>query len=284
MAGEWVVAADSLASVIAATDLHWAHSRGCNGTGVLVLAGSSGRFDVARADLLASRGVTALALRWFGGSGQPPVPSEVPLETFTAALDLLAAECDRVVLLGLSYGAEAALLTAVRDPRVDAVVALQPSDVAWEGHRSDETGPPRSKWTCRGAPVPFVPMDRDWEPDAGPPSFRPWYEASKVAAGAGVVEASRIPVERFGGELVLVAGGDDQVWPSLDHARAISARRSSHGMSTTLVSDPGAGHAVVLPGEPVGNPARPYAVGGDAGGAQRLGERAWPAIRQVLRC
>ncbi len=88
------------------------------------MAGSSGRLDVGRANLLASRGTTALALRWFGGEAQPVVPCEIPLDTFTEAIDMLAVECERIVLMGLSYGAEAALLTASVDGRVDAVVAL----------------------------------------------------------------------------------------------------------------------------------------------------------------
>ena len=40
------------------------------------------------------------------------------------ALDALADECDRLVAVGLSYGAEAALLMATRDPRLDGVIAL----------------------------------------------------------------------------------------------------------------------------------------------------------------
>lgn len=94
-------------------NVYWGRPRDVvNGTGVLVLAGSSGRVDTARVDMLCSRGVTALGLRWFGGAGLPDVPLEVPLEYFTLAVDLLARECDRIVLMGLSYGAEAALLTA----------------------------------------------------------------------------------------------------------------------------------------------------------------------------
>ena len=65
---------------------------GGNGTGVLVLAGSSGRIDTARVDMLTARGVTALGLRWFGGEGLPPVPAQVPLEFFIDALDAKPAQ------------------------------------------------------------------------------------------------------------------------------------------------------------------------------------------------
>lgn len=40
-----------------------------SGTAVLVLAGSSGRIDSPRAELLASHGAVAESIRWFGGPG-----------------------------------------------------------------------------------------------------------------------------------------------------------------------------------------------------------------------
>lgn len=248
-----------------------------------MLAGSSGRLDVGRADALAGAGATALAIRWFGGEGQPAVPCEVPLETFIAAIDLLDAECDRIGVLGLSYGAEAALLTAVRDSRIDAVVALAPTDVVWEGQHQRDDDPRRSKWTWRGEPVPFVPLDRSWTPESSPPAFAGHYARCRHEADPGVVVAATIPVETFAGDLVLVAGGDDQVWPSCDAARAIVGRRSAAGLATTVIEDAAAGHRVVLPGERASNAARPYLVGGDAGSAERLGRKAWPALRQAFR-
>ncbi len=51
-------------------------------TGVVVLSGSSGRVDIARARLFAGEGASALALQWFGGEGQVPGICEIPLETF----------------------------------------------------------------------------------------------------------------------------------------------------------------------------------------------------------
>lgn len=268
---------------IADSNIHWARAEDANGTGALVLAGSSGRLDVGRADMLASRGVTALALRWFGGDAQPVVPCEIPLETFTEAIDMLAGECERIVLMGLSYGAEAALLTASVDDRVDAVVALAPTDVVWEGQHEHDDDPRRSKWTLKGQAVAFVPLDRAWEPPSTMPAFVESYEHSRELAGSEAVEAATIPVEKFRGELVLVAGGDDKVWPSSQAAKNIAARRARSGLVTVVIEDPRAGHPIVLPGETPLNPSRPYQVGGDEDAPQRLGALAWPAIRRVLR-
>ncbi|RNI23182.1 alpha/beta fold hydrolase [Flexivirga caeni] len=263
---------------ISESDLHWARG---GSTGVLVLAGSSGRLDVGRADALAAAGATVLALRWFGGVGQPATPCEVPLETFTDALDLLARECDRLAIVGLSYGAEAALLVALRDPRVASVVALAPTDLVWEGAHLDDDAPPRSKWTWKGAPIPFVPVDRGWVQEARP-AFAPYYERSRATADPAVIEAATIPAERYGGDLVLVAGGDDHVWPSVPAAHAIVRRRARHGLETVLVEDANAVHPIVLPGETPPDPTRPYQVGGDEDAPQRLGALAWPEIQKAL--
>ena len=127
-----------------------------NGTGVVVLSGSSGRVEAQRADVLAGVGVTALTYRWFGGDGQPPGICEYPLEAFGRAVDRLAAQCDRVVLFGNSKSAEAFLLYAAHDPRVDAVVACAPSHVAWANVGPGADGamrPQRSSWTLDGEPV-----------------------------------------------------------------------------------------------------------------------------------
>ena len=256
---------------IADSNILWARAEDPGGTGVLVVAGSSGRLDVGRAQMLVSRGVTALALRWFGGDAQPVVPCEIPLETFIEAIDMLTGECERIVLMGLSYGAEAALLTACVDDRVDAVVALAPTDVAWEGQYEHDDDPRRSKWTHGGQPVSFVPLDRAWEPPSTMPAFVELYEHSRELAGGDVVEAAVIRVEKFGGELVLVAGGDDKVWPSTQSAKNIATRRARSHLHTFVVEDPRAGHPIVLPGETPPNPSRPYQVGGDEDAPQRLG-------------
>ncbi|PRZ40409.1 hypothetical protein CLV47_11744 [Antricoccus suffuscus] len=247
-----------------------------------MLAGSSGRMDTGRADMLGTRGVTTLALRWFDGPGLQQVPREVPLELFLEAVGLLARECDQVALIGLSYGAEASLLAASLTDGVSAVVALAPTDVAWEGHLDHHADPARSKWSLDGHPIPFVSLDRSWLPPVGKPAFVDCYRSSRSIAAPEELMAAAIPVERFTGEVVLVAGGDDQVWPSAEAATRITMRRRAAGLDTIVVSDEQAGHLVVLPGEVPPNAARPYHVGGDAAAPKRLGRRAWPAICNVL--
>lgn len=266
----------------AASDLGWARpgDGAATGTGVLVLSGSSGRLDLARAERLAALGATALAFRWFGGAG-PAVPREVPLESLAGCLDLLVRECDRLVVLGLSYGAEAALSLACRDPRPAAVIALAPTHVVWEGHR-DDGAPARSKWTWDGVPLSFVPLAEGWVPDTDPPQFVDLYRRSLDQAPAELLTAARIPIERYAGDLLLVAGGDDRVWPAVPSARAIEEARAAAGRATTVVVDPAAGHPVTFPGELPPDPRRPYAVGGDPGAPERLGAAAWPEVRRLL--
>ena len=261
-----------------------APARRANDTGVLVLSGSSGRVEHDRARVLGRAGVTAVTYRWFGGPGQPAGIWEHPLESFGWAVETLAAECDRVVLLGTSKSAEAFLLYAADDPRVDAVVALAPSHVAWANVGPGPDGrlrPQHSSWSRGGAPVPFVPYDDEADPEGDPPAFAPVYTQS-LRTAADRVSAATIPVERFFGDVLLVAGADDRVWPSLDFARAIEARRRAHDLPTTLVSHPDAGHRVILPGEQVATGGHRMARGGSEAADRALGDLAWPELRRVL--
>ncbi|HLI00777.1 MAG TPA: acyl-CoA thioester hydrolase/BAAT C-terminal domain-containing protein [Acidimicrobiales bacterium] len=256
---------------------------------MLVLAGSSGRVDEARARLLASRGVLAVAVRWFGGPGQPPGICEVPLETFTAVISELAASgARRIGILGLSKGAEAALLVATRDERVDAVVGVSPSAYAWANvgpGRDGRDRPQRSSWTWRGRPVPFVPYDDTWEPTGPPPvAYAGLYRTSLAAVGSPpALAAAAIDLDASAADVVLVAGGDDQLWPSESFARTLAAsRRAGHPRPVRLVIEPAAGHRPVLPGEPAPSPSSERTYGGTPEADRALGRRAWPELLDVL--
>lgn len=254
------------------------------GVGVLVLSGSSGRVERDRARILAGLGATALTYRWFGGEGQPQGLCEFPLESFSPAVERLADVCDQVVLLGTSKSAEAFLAYAAHAPRVDSVVAFAPSHVTWANVGPCDDGrlrPCRSSWTLGGHPLPFVPYDDDVEVTTDPPAFLPVYRQSlRTFQREG--EQARLPVERIFGDVLLVAGEDDQVWPSVDSAREIEARRTAYGLPTTVVTHPAAGHRVVLPGEQVAEGGLRMARGGSEAADRELGRLAWPELARVL--
>lgn len=247
-------------------------------TGVLVLAGSSGRVDRDRARRLADEGVVTESVQWFGGPRQPVGPTRIPLEFFATRLEGLRRETDRVVLVGTSFGAEAALATAALANPVDAVVAFAPSDVVWAGVLPD--GQQTSHWSLGGVPVPFVPLGTEWEPTDDPPAFRGHYLASR-RADPEAVAAATIPVERIP-RLLLVAGGDDQVWPSDLHAESIRARRNGFGLDTQIVHISDAGHRAVLPGEPTVTGGVFMARGGSPEADAALGALAWGPLRSLL--
>ncbi|NPC96976.1 alpha/beta fold hydrolase [Nocardioides sp. zg-DK7169] len=245
----------------------------------MVLAGSSGRVDSARAELLARHGVLAESIRWFGGAGQNEGPWEIALELFLERVDDLARSCDRVVVLGTSFGSEAALLTGVHSPHVSAVAAFAPSDVVWAGVRPD--GSLASHWTLGGTPLPYVDLVDDWEPDTDPPpAFLGHYEASRDRFPEAL-SAAAIPVEHID-QVLLVAGGDDQVWPSQTMADAITARRDEQGLETMLVLEPDAGHRTVLPGEPLAAGGMRMRRGGTPAADSRLGAAAWSQLSALL--
>ncbi|WP_377322971.1 alpha/beta fold hydrolase [Pimelobacter simplex] len=251
-----------------------------HGVGALVLGGSSGRVDEQRARLLAQEGVLAESIQWLGGPGQHDGPWEIPLEMFAARVDALAAECDRVVLVGVSYGAEAALATAsLTGAPVAAVAAFAPTDVMWAG--TTATGRQTAHWTLAGEPLPHVRYDDNWVPETDPPAYAGLYRASRAADPAAVAAAT-LPVERIP-EVLLVAGDDDQVWPAREQAEEIVLRRAAHGLPTTLVADRAAGHRAVLPGEEVVTAGQRMARGGTEAADRRLGAAAWEALRRLVR-
>ncbi|WP_095203366.1 acyl-CoA thioester hydrolase/BAAT C-terminal domain-containing protein [Mesorhizobium carmichaelinearum] len=255
-------------------------------TGVIVLGGLSGSVDLVRAGLFAETGAKASALQWFGGAGQSPGICEIPLETFVAATDyLLSKDCERIVFVGTSKGAEAALLVATIDQCVDAVVAISPSSVLWGNVGPGIDGiawPERSSWSFEGSPLDFVPADPHWERDYrdGLVSHRSLFE-KRLTADHHATRRAQILIERASGDVILVAGGDDALWPSDTYARDLARRREAHGKSMSLVFELDAGHRVLLPGEATPR-SKLQAHGGRDEADARLGQKAWQVIAPLL--
>jgi dienelactone hydrolase len=253
---------------------------------VLVLGGSEGGFADDVAALLASNGFAALSLAYFGVADLPAELGEIPLEYFERALAWLGTQPtildSGIAILGTSKGAEAALLVASRSPAVRAVVAYAPSSVAWFCICS---GAPRSSWSVQGTGVIAVPPAPPIRPAPGEP-VRPTanYLNRLRRAPAGAT----IPVERIRGPVLLVAGDDDQLWPSLLMARQIMERRAARGghVDDRLLAYAGAGHLIGKSFLPAGSTriaGGRIETGGRPAANARAQADAWPRVVQFLK-
>ncbi|MFH1681481.1 MAG: acyl-CoA thioester hydrolase/BAAT C-terminal domain-containing protein [Candidatus Eisenbacteria bacterium] len=218
---------------------------------VLVLSGSGGGYLADISGMLAGRGFAALALAYFAAPDLPDQLAEIPLEYFEEGLEWLAAvpEVDgqRIGVMGRSRGGELALILGSISPRIRAVVSVVPSHVMWGGCCDDESFA-KAAWTRKGEPLPSMPetetyrrAQRHWEPARGHLAST-WLILANEAAEA----QATIPVERIHGPVLLISGGDDQLWPTAYMADRVMERLDANDFPyphVHLCYD-SAGHAV----------------------------------------
>ncbi len=221
---------------------------------------------------LAAHGIPTLVVGYFRAPGLPDRLKDIPLEYFRTALAWLdrrpEVDVQRVSLLGVSYGSEAALLLAAHYPTlVHGVAALVPSSVVTCGTIGAGRGGFRSHacigspWTLGGKPLPYAAVPNKSQPAEDPQAV--------------------IPVERIPAPVFLACGGRDQIWNSCRSAHAIVARRNAHGGELTqLYVYPAGGHFVGTPSlvfQP-GSLASDFFVPADERGREDL----WPRLLAFL--
>jgi dienelactone hydrolase len=248
--------------------------------GLLALGGSEGGIGkgAARNALaLQAEGFSVLSLSYHRAPGQPQNLELIPLETFSAAISWLQRQPEvdpgRIGIVGVSKGAEAALLAATRDPRIKAVVAGAPSSVAWQGSSFDRDGDFASSWTERGRPLDHLAYGR----------WKWWTDMAPILAESLKTLPSHpgaaIPIERTAAPVLLVCGEADTLWPSCPMARQLEQRARRHGRpAVTLLAYPSAGHGVFGP------PGRAAAKAGSGAEATNRARRdAWPRAIALLK-
>lgn len=232
--------------------------------GVVVIGGSGGSEPSYVAESLAAEGISALSVAYFARPELPPELREIPLEYFQRAITLLEGALSSpggpVVIVGMSRGSEAALLSAIHFAgAVSGVVVTVPGNVvvgSWP--------PGGPAWLIDGRPLPYAGQDNLREDDP------------RVV----------IPVERVPAAILMISAGADEVWPSADMARAMQERlrASNHPFGYQLLEYPEAGHSLgyLVPDLPAGLP--PSGVT-DRPADHAARRDAWPkTVRFVSEC
>lgn len=149
----------------------------------------------------------------------------------------------------------------------------------WQALSEDrETG----SWARDGDALPFVPFRAaPGEDDSGNVVFRDTYAGSLERVDTERLDAARIDAEDVDAPSLLVAGEDDLMWPSAEHAREVADRMAADADVRTYE---GAGHGVTPPHVPTTDVATAggMALGGTPSGAARANADFWPAALDVL--
>ena len=222
-------------------------------------------------------------LPWDGSVTEQAYPSlsksfhDIPVDRLQMVLDRLPAmegvDGERVGLYGVSKGAEFVLLAGQYLTGFDAIGAIVPTDVVWEGWGANLAPGEPSSFSYRGEPLAFVPYDGLMEEFAAAqaegraPILRKPQDRGREKH-MDRVPAARIHVEDIAVPLLVAGGDEDTVWASGEMAQAIAERRLEAGRETEAYIFPDAGHGL-------SGPPRPDADADDPNQAAR--RTLWPA-------
>lgn len=225
---------------------------------VIVLGGSEGGLKEGNAALLASYGYNTLALAYFGMEDLPQELVNIPVDYIEKTIAWVSrhpnVDSGRLGMMGTSKGGELALLSASMFPAIRAVVGFVPSAVIYPGLGREAFG--ESSWQYKGEPFTFANNDvpeevmiengrkmQMGEPIAFREPYHYWAKGAKEA---------EIAVEKIHGPVLLISGGDDQLWPSDMLSERVVSRLKAHDHPFPYehICYHVAGHSFTVPGLP----------------------------------
>jgi esterase/lipase len=204
---------------------------------------------------LASHGFNVLAVAFFGEKGLPAQLSRIPLDYFDKVFAWLANNPHTagkdIQILGMSKGAELALLLASRYPSITRVAVWAPHAYCFQGIAYKY----ESSWTCQGKDLPYIHWKNSWAIAEmlrcmiknEPFGFTTLYR--KALSVAKNKEAARIRVEEAHADLMLFTSTDCGMWNTYDGSIEImeTLRKCHYPHSYELVVYPDAGEPYLVP-------------------------------------
>ncbi len=188
----------------------------------LVVLGGGGmpyRSTQAEAEAFSELGISSLAVGYFGVEGTPKTIKSVPVEYVEHAACLLHSEgYDHVSAVGISKGAELALVAGTLTDEINGVIAMSPSSHVNMGIGPGMSWVNESSWTFRGKQLPFAYANVSGLSAllksfaARELTFRFVYEKAYREASQETV----IPVEKIKGPVLICGSTEDSLWPGAE--------------------------------------------------------------------
>lgn len=261
--------------------------------GIVLFHGSGGNRPLAPARMLARHGFTVLALQYFSPDVQtlPDALVEVPVEYADSAVDWLAdheATTEaQIGLGGISRGGELALLVGTRHDDVGAVVNWAGAGMLFNAVVLDENldpapdTPDTSAWSIDGEPLAHPSLEAFDQGGDLTEGYRTWIEETTPEE---TIHAAQIPLEEIGAPILLLSGGDDQVWPSRYLLDRTEQRLETVGYDHRFEhhSYDAAGHGIGVPSLPTWPNRSGGPFGGTIAGTAAAATNAWPRVLEFF--
>lgn len=187
---------------------------------LLVLGGSEGSvaFTNSVAKSFSAIGISALAVYYFRTIQTGCSLSNIPVETIEHAVNWLKnSGTKKIIVYGLSKGAELALLAASLIAEINGVIAVSGSCCIFEGLTWNLKSSGKSSWQWRDNEVPYVSTS------GAVPSFfstlikngeMNYFDSFNRLLEVEMTENTVIRVENIKGPILLLSAKEDVVWPS----------------------------------------------------------------------
>ena len=232
---------------------------------IVVISGSDGgiEFPDKLGIPLAEKGFAVLALPYWKYKDLPDKLSQIPLEYFFKAIEILKTEPivdqKRIGIIGFSRGGECALLLASKSKDIKAVVALSPGAYLAPNIDFRDWWNLKAAWTLNGTDLPFIPKKRKVkEGDWGEvfKQIKARRNRDSLIADFNELkslpefEESAIKVENIGGPILLVSGGLDLLWSAESMSDYMTERlkKSDYPYYYDHLNYPKAGHDFITLG------------------------------------
>lgn len=174
-------------------------------------------------DKLIDKGYAFLAVGYFGTENTPKVLDRISLDAIHEAIVKTAknpkVDEKQIALIGVSKGAELALLLASHFEDINCVVAMVPSHCSFPAHTSTAS---TSSWSLHGEEVPFVPMKKEAIPAVIKHDLLSAFTI--MLKDKEAVKKAEIPVEKINGPVFLLSAKNDEQWPSTEMSNAAMER------------------------------------------------------------